>query len=217
LLQGGGNGIGNDLMGTIHTIGHSNHTQDKFVALLQMHGVTAVADVRSSPYSRFTPQFNKEVLGKALAANHIMYAFLGNYLGARPNDPLCCRDGTVDFSKLCHMDYFHEGLERLRAGLARFSLAMMCSEKDPIQCHRMVLVCRHIRSDDTIIQHILEDGELEDNRDAERRLMEHLHIVPYDLFKSTEDLVEEAYDKQGERIAFHYGEEAQWASELVQR
>ena len=150
-----------------------------------------------------------------LAGNRIVYVFLGNYLGARPNDPDCYRNGAIDFARLSQTDYFSEGLARVRKGMSQFNLALMCSEKDPIQCHRTILVCRYLRTKDTIIKHILEDGELEDNRDSERRLMDSLHIATIDLFKTPEDLVEEAYDKQGERIAFHEDEETQRARELA--
>jgi uncharacterized protein (DUF488 family) len=203
-------------MTTLYTIGHSNHTVDKFIDLLRLHNITAVADVRSSPYSRFAPQFNKELLGRALAGKQIAYVFLGNYLGARPNDPLCFRNGTIDFSRLSQTDYFQEGLDRLRKGASRFTLAVMCSEKDPIECHRMILVCRHMHSTDTVIRHILENGALEDNQDSERRLMEHLHMAHADLFKSHEELVEDAYDKQGARIAFHDDRDSESADEFAQ-
>lgn len=192
---------------TFFTVGHSNHTPDTFLGLLRLHRISAVADVRSAPYSRFAPQYNKESLASMLAAEKIVYVFLGNYLGARPNDPLCLRNGTIDFARLSQTDYFQEGLERVKKGATRFSLALLCTEKDPIQCHRMILVCRHLRGQDTLIKHILEDGELEDNRDSERRMMETLRISSTDLFKSPEDLVEEAYDKQGDRIAYHEVEE----------
>jgi uncharacterized protein (DUF488 family) len=202
-------------MTTIYTVGHSNHTPDTFLGLLRLHHITAIADVRSAPYSRFAPQFNKDALAGLLAKERIAYVFLGNYLGARPNDPLCYRNGAMDFARLSQTDYFQEGLERVLKGATRFKLALMCTEKDPIQCHRTILVCRHLRAKDTVIKHILEDGELEDNRDSERRLMDALHIAATDFFKSREDLVEEAYDRQGERIAYHEGEEAQQAHDLV--
>jgi len=200
---------------SIFTVGHSNHTADSFVGLLRLHRINAIADVRSSPYSRFSPQFNKESLAPFLAGNRIVYVFLGTYLGARPNDPDCYRNGAVDFIRLSQMDYFQEGLVRVRKGSSQFNLALMCTEKDPIQCHRMILVCRHLRSKDTIIKHILEDGELEDNRDSERRLMESLHMETIDLFKTTENIVEEAYDKQGTRIAYHEDEENQRTRDLA--
>ena len=203
-------------MSTIFTIGHSNHTPDAFIALLRLHGINAIADVRSAPYSRFAPHFNKAALARLLAANRMAYVFLGNYLGARPNDPFCYRNGTIDFARLCRMDYFQEGLERVRQGAAQFNLALLCAEKDPVQCHRMILVCRHLRAQDTAIKHVLEDGRLEDNGGSERRLLDALHMAETDLFRTPEDLVEEAYDKQGERIAYHEKEESQHANEFAQ-
>ena len=202
-------------MTTVFTIGHSNHTPETFVAVLRLHGINAIADVRTAPYSRFASQFNKDAIAQLLSDNHIVYVFLGNYLGARPNDPLCYRNGAIDFSRLCQTDYFQEGLTRVRKGASQFNLALLCAEKDPIQCHRMILVCRQLRAKDTIIRHILEDGELEDNRDSERRLMDYLHMGTTDLFKMPEDLVEEAYDKQGERIAYHEDEETRQARDLA--
>jgi uncharacterized protein (DUF488 family) len=181
-----------------------------------LHGINAIADVRSAPYSHFAPHFNKVAISRLLSANRIVYVFLGNYLGARPNDPFCYRNGAIDFSRLCQMDYFQEGLDRVRKGAAQFNLALLCTERDPVQCHRMILVCRHLRAKDTNIKHILEDGKLEDNRDSERRLMDSLHLATTDLFRTPEDLVEEAYDRQGERIAYTAKEEAQQASEFAQ-
>ncbi len=202
-------------MKTIYTVGHSNHTPDTLLRLLRLHGINAIADVRSSPYSRFASQFNKTELAALLAKSQIAYVFLGNYLGARPNDPVCYRNGKIDFARLGQTDYFQEGLERVRKGSTRFKLALMCVEKDPIQCHRTILVCRHLRAQDVIIKHILEDGELEDNRDLERRLMVSLRMATIDLFKTPDELVEDAYDRQGERIAYQEDEQAQQARDLV--
>jgi len=203
-------------MTAVFTIGHSNHAPEAFVELLRLHHINAIADVRTAPYSRYAPQFNKAAMARLLSGNRIVYVFLGNYLGARPNDPFCYRNGAIDFSRLSQMDYFQEGLDRVRKGAAQYNLALLCTEKDPVQCHRMVLVCRHLRAKDTVIKHILEDGKLEDNRDSERRLMDSLHMATTDLFRTPEDLVEEAYDKQGERIAYHEEEEAQHANEFAQ-
>jgi hypothetical protein len=184
-------------MMTIYTVGHSNHTADTFGGLLRLHHITAIADVRSAPYSRFAPQFNKDALGQLFGKQGVAYVFLGNQLGARPNDPPCYRNGAIDFARLCLTDYFQEGLERVRKGAGRFNVALM------------ILVCRHLRDKRTAIKHILEDGKLEDNRDSEWRLMDALRIATPDFFKSTEELIEEAYDRQGERIAYHGDEEAQ--------
>jgi hypothetical protein len=83
-----------------------------------------------------------------------------------------------------------------------YRLALMCAEKDPIMCHRTILVCRHLRSEDIAIKHILEDGRIEDNPESEKRLMQRLKIPPLQLFESTEELIQRAYDIQGRKIAY---------------
>ena len=188
---------------TIYTIGHSNHETETILSLLQRHRIQTVSDVRSSPYSRFAPQFNRELLAKVLQANSIAYRFAGHQLGARPDDPHCYLDGTVDFARLSQTDAFKKGLAQVQNTAVRSNLALMCSEKDPLHCHRMILVCRHLKNKDTLIKHIREDGTLEDNHDAERRLLDLLHMEPADLFRTPEEIVEEAYDRQGGRIAYH--------------
>jgi uncharacterized protein (DUF488 family) len=192
---------------TIYTVGHSNHTLDTFLSLLRMHGINAVVDVRSSPYSRFAPHCNKDVLPGLLQKIGATYLFMGSQLGARPCDSACYRNGSVDFSRLAQAGYFQDGLAEIRRTASQFSLSLMCSERDPILCHRMILIGRHLRGDDMVIRHIRENGDLEDNRDAEGRVLALLRMAPTDLFRTPEGLVEEAYDRQGERIAYHGEEE----------
>jgi hypothetical protein len=90
----------------------------------------------------------------------------------------------------------------LRKGMATYRIALMCAEKDPLTCHRMILICRNLRGDDIVIQHILEDGAIEDNRDTEKRLMKLLKIDPADLFSTEADQIQRAYDRQGEKVAY---------------
>lgn len=189
-------------MHTLYTIGHSNHTLEQFLQLLQRHEISAVADVRSSPYSRHASQFNREVLQAALKEAGIAYVFLGRELGARREDPWCYEDGQVDFERVAQTDLFRAGLTRLHAGAESYRIAITCSEKDPTGCHRMILVCRHLRDADMSIDHILADGELENNHDTERRLMRDLGIAENDLFDSRERLVEHAYDIQSGKVAY---------------
>jgi uncharacterized protein (DUF488 family) len=184
------------------TIGHSVHPIERFLELLLMHGVTALCDVRSSPYSRFTPQFNRESLKDELAKHHFAYIYLGAELGPRSSDPNCYEGGKVQYDLLAVTDLFQQGLSRLRKGMTSHRIALMCAEKDPIVCHRMILICRHLRDDGISIGHLLEDGSIEDNRDAEARLLDLLKISPEDLFSTTADQVAHAYDLQGERIAY---------------
>ncbi len=190
---------------TLYTIGHSNHTVEHLLALLEQHHVTAVADVRSVPYSQYTPQFNREGLRASLRDADIAYVFLGDTLGARSDDPACCENGKVQFDRVAASAAFQSGLNRLRRGLGSHRIALLCTEKDPMACHRMILVCRQLRQE-AGIQHILEDGSLEDNAATERRLMAKLKIPEADLFMSHEELVASAYERQGARIAHDHSD-----------
>lgn len=188
-------------MHTLYTIGHSTHTIERFIELLSIHSIAAVCDVRSSPYSKFNPQFNREPLRDKLKKHQISYVFLGRELGPRSDDPECYIDGRVQYDELAKKEIFHQGLNRLIEGMKSFRIAMMCAEKDPITCHRMILVCQHLSSNEIEIKHILEDGSLEDNCDSERRLMKVLKIPELQLFDKAEDLIKRAYKLQGEKIA----------------
>jgi uncharacterized protein (DUF488 family) len=189
-------------MNKLFTIGHSNHDLERFLHLLKMHAITAVADVRSSPYSKFNPQYNREVLQKALKENRIAYVFLGDELGPRSENPACYRDGKVQYARLAGTDLFLRGVERLLTGMKSYRIALLCAEKDPISCHRMILVCRALRSEPIEISHILEDGSVESLADSERRLMQELKMRQLRMFESPEDLIQRAYDTQGEKIAY---------------
>ncbi len=188
-------------MNKLYTVGHSTHTIDQFVALLRMHGITAVCDVRSQPYSKFNPQFNKENLRDELKKSRIVYVFLGKELGPRSDDPACYLNGKVQYHRLAETELFRHGLQRIKEGMKSYRIALMCSEKDPIMCHRMILVSRYLRSDAEIF-HILEDGTLENNRDSEKRLTVMLGIVQELFDSSIEDAIQRAYDKQSEKIAY---------------
>jgi len=185
----------------LFTIGHSNHPLERFLELLRQHGISAIGDVRSSPHSRFCPHFNQASLNSALARAGIAYVFLGKELGARPDDPAYFVNGRVRYERLAARPEFQEGLDRVRRGMKEYRLALMCAEKDPLECHRMILVCRRLRSSELTIHHILTDGSLETNEVAERRLCDRLALRP-DLFTSEADVIEQAYERQAERIAF---------------
>lgn len=189
-------------MKKIFTIGHSTHTADEFLRLLKLHAVTAVADVRSSPYSRFNPQFNRETLEKELKTGRIAYVYLGDGLGPRMDDPACYINGKAEYNLIAETDLFEQGISRLKKGMAEHTIALMCSEKDPVSCHRMILICRHLKNHALHILHILEDGSLETNESAEKRLMKLLKIPESDLFSGPEELIAQAYDIQGGKITY---------------
>jgi uncharacterized protein (DUF488 family) len=168
------------------TIGHSNHPIERFLALLQQHGVVAIADVRSVPYSRRHPQFSREVLARSLAAVGIVYLCLGEELGARPRDPACFVDGRVDYDRIAARPAFAQGLARVRAEAGVRLVALMCAEREPLDCHRVMLVCRQLRAgaaqgEELAIAHILADGALETQAALERRLVERQGSTPLPL------------------------------------
>jgi uncharacterized protein (DUF488 family) len=188
-------------MGTIFTIGHSVHTPEDFRALLKRHGIGALCDVRSHPYSR-NPQFNRENLARDLKAAGIDYLFLGTELGARSADPSCYDRGKVRYDKLAQTALFRAGISRLTEEAAQRRLALMCAEKDPLECHRTILIAPHILAAGFDVQHILADGTLESHADALARLRRQLDLPEYDLFRSAEDVIEDACRIQAGRIAY---------------
>ncbi|MFH1243801.1 MAG: DUF488 domain-containing protein [Pseudomonadota bacterium] len=189
-------------MKELFTIGHSTHTIDRFIELLSIHAITAVCDVRSQPYSKFNPQFNREALQSELKRHGIPYVYLGKELGPRSGDPDCYENGRVGYDLLARTDLFQDGLRRVREGMKSYRIALMCAEKDPIMCHRTILVCRRLEDDVIRIRHILEDGSIEENEDAMRRLMKLLKMPEQDLFTPQEGMLQRAYDIQGKKIAY---------------
>ena len=186
----------------LYTVGHSNHEMAVFLELLDRHDISVVADVRSSPYSRYSSQFNREHLEAILKEAGTGYIFLGEELGARRSEPECLVDGKVKFDRVPKSPLFTQGVAQIAELFAAHRVALMCSEKDPITCHRTILICRNLRSDGLDIRHILEDGSIEIQEDAEDRLLTLLKLPPGDLFDSKETVVEEAYQRQGEKIAY---------------
>lgn len=193
---------------TLFTVGHSAHTLPHLVSLLRKHGVNRIADVRFQPYSRRNPHFNRESFKAALSVHSIEYLFLGNELGGRASDSACVSAGRVDYRRLAMTDLFREGLRRINREASQNALALMCAEKDPLTCHRTILVCRHLQDSGLSIQHILEDGRLESQTAAEERLLAMFSGGQNDLFSDRSQLLERAYDLQGEQIAYRVDEEA---------
>jgi uncharacterized protein (DUF488 family) len=188
-------------MSELFTIGHSTQSWEQFLDRLARHRIDAVGDVRSSPYSAGLPQFNREILERALKSAGIHYVFLGDELGARRSERECYVDGIARYDRIARAPAFHSGLERVRKGVARFRLALTCAEKDPLECHRTILVCRELRNEFDI-RHILDDGNLENHSDAEARLLAEERVPSEDFFISREELIARAYDRRGEKIAF---------------
>jgi len=155
----------------LFSIGHSNIEAERFVAMQRAAGVTTIADVRSTPFSRFCPWFSAKNLAPLLAAGGIGYAGYGAELGGRPNDPALYRDGIADFEAMARHADFQAGLDRLVAEAARSPLCMMCSEREPLECHRCLLLARALAARGLTIGHILHDGTIEPHAVTEQRLV----------------------------------------------
>ena len=188
--------------GTIFTIGHSTHEIDRFLSLIGQHGISAVADVRSAPASRFNPQFNRDSLKATLARAGVDYVFLGRESGARSDDRKCYVDGKVQYDRLAQAPAYQDGLARLEAGRAEHRIAIMCSERDPLECHRAVLVAESLFAHGVPIVHILGDGGLESHEQSRVRLRELHGLAEDDLFHSADELTAQALVRQEDRIAY---------------
>jgi uncharacterized protein (DUF488 family) len=187
---------------TVYTIGHSTHPKEDFVTLLSGHGITAVCDVRSQPYSRFNPQFRRDELEQWLPAQGIRYLFLGRELGARSSDPACYEHGRVKYDRIAQTGLFQRGLVRIQDGLAKgFRIALMCAEREPLACHRTILVARHLTAIGIGVRHILADGSLESHAAVLNRLVRVLKLPETDLFRSREELLADAYRRQEDKMA----------------
>jgi uncharacterized protein (DUF488 family) len=196
---------------TVYTIGHSNGTTERLLGLLAQHGITAIADVRSQPYSRFNPQFNREELAGALKAAGIGYVFLGQELGARSVDPSCYRDGRAQYALMAQTPLFARGIERLQSGMETHRVAILCAEKEPLTCHRTILIARHLHERGVGVLHILEDGSLEDHEALQLRLLALHGMQESHLFHTRDELVAMAFEKQAEEIEFSASEASQSA------
>lgn len=207
---------------SLYTVGHSNQTMSQLIALMHRHGIDAVADVRSMPYSRRLPQFNRPELEAELPKHGIRYVFLGEELGARREEETAYDGLQAAYERVAQLPAFQVGLERVLRGLGRgLTLALLCAERDPLTCHRAILVSRHLQARGVDVQHILGDGSIESHQALEQRMRLALlrlgvlktssRDVQLDLLGrevaqgppiSTEEELDEAYRQQGRRIAY---------------
>jgi uncharacterized protein (DUF488 family) len=155
----------------LYTVGHSNHSIEHFQALLQRHAIEVVADVRSRPYSRFVPHFGKERLARLLEDAGIGYLFLGRELGGKPPRGEA-HAPPMTYQVRVTRPEFREGIDRLLRSAATSRVALLCRERDPLDCHRFHLVCRHLRPLGLEIRHILPGGDVEMHATTERRLLD---------------------------------------------
>jgi uncharacterized protein (DUF488 family) len=156
---------------TILTIGHGNAPLDEFVARLREHAVAVVLDVRSAPYSAHVPEYNREVLAAALPRDGVGYEFWGKELGGRPDDPaLLDRAGNPDYEEMARRPELRGALARLIGRAAQEPVCLLCSEEDPVRCHRGRLLGRELAGRGCRVVHIRRDGSTETQGDVWYRL-----------------------------------------------
>jgi uncharacterized protein (DUF488 family) len=186
---------------------------------LKTHRIDAIGDVRSHPYSKFLPHFSRKMLQPYLEKEGIKYVFLGQELGARPDDRSCYIEGKAVYEKIAQTDAFQRGIEKLLKGLKKYRISLMCAEQDPLTCHRAILICQSLRHLDLEIDHILKNGDLETHHDLENRMLDkhgfnefkenRTQPIQLSLFEQVEQTLPtreecliEAYKLQGDKIAY---------------
>jgi len=184
------------------TVGHSTHSWERFVGLLRSANVTAIADVRTAPYSRRYPHFNRDHLREALRLDGISYVFLGKELGGRPRERALYCDGVADYEKMAQTAEFSRGLERVIEGAKKYRITLMCSERDPLDCHRCLLVSRALTQRGVQVNHLLDDGNVAKHSEIEDRLLELSGRNVDDLFAPRSERLAAAYRERARKAAF---------------
>jgi uncharacterized protein (DUF488 family) len=186
----------------LFTIGHSNRPAERFLAMLGDAGVNAVIDVRSVPASRRFPWFSGKALSERLARESIAYVALGDALGGRPRDPALYCDGVADYEAMAAQPEFRAGLDRVVDGTQRFRLCLMCAEREPLDCHRCLLVGRALAERGLAIGHILHDGSIEPHAQTEERMIK-LTNPDADLFATGQAArLAAAYRRRARAVAY---------------
>jgi uncharacterized protein (DUF488 family) len=186
----------------LFSIGHSNIPADRFLAMLQNAGVNAIADVRSAPHSRFFPWFSRQRLATQLGESGIAYTFMGGALGGRPRDEHLYCDGIADYEAMATQAEFRDGLQHLIDAVAQSRICLLCAEREPLDCHRCLLVARHLAENGLAVGHILHDGTIEPHTVTERRLLA-LDDNDCDLFDAGQATrLAAAYRRRAMAVAF---------------
>ncbi|MCF0059828.1 DUF488 family protein [Dyadobacter sp. CY356] len=194
---------------TLFTVGHSSHPPDYFLELIKEYKITCLIDVRSVAASAYNPQYNKEPLAAFLHKNGIQYLHFAKEFGARHSDPeLLDTDGKVDFEKVRNSDSFKDGVSRLIQGLDKgYTISLMCSEAEPLDCHRFSMISVALSNEGFEINHILKDKSLATNAQLENALFKKFYKklpVPtvFEPDVTIQDQIKAAYRLKNQEIAF---------------
>ncbi|MDQ6962150.1 MAG: DUF488 domain-containing protein [Mariprofundaceae bacterium] len=183
----------------LFTVGYAPLANQSFFELMQQHYIDAVVDVRSMPYSRVWSDFNRDILAHTLKKQSIHYVFMGDLCGARVEDAAAYADGVLVYEEVIKNKLFQQAMRRLKEGLKRYRIALMCAEKDPLCCHRFLLICRCL-AHEIDLYHLQHDGLLESQVDAESRLLALHQLHHPSLFCNLEERIQQAYAQQHVKV-----------------
>ncbi|MCM1307362.1 MAG: DUF488 domain-containing protein [Butyrivibrio sp.] len=194
----------------LYTIGHSQHKIEEFAKMLKAYKINYVLDVRSTPYSQFAPVYNMESIKNCLKKFSIQYVFMGKNFGARQKeDSLYCKEGYLDFEKVRNSINFRNGVNNVLKGISEGNrIVLMCTEKDPIECHRAIMVAKAFSESGINVEHIMSDGTLQSHADLNKRLLDMYFPNRNQISLFTEDNLSEdecltlAYQYQNKKIGY---------------
>lgn len=197
------------MINKIYTVGHSNHEINYFIELISWFNISCIVDVRSVAASSYNPQFNKELLANKLKENNIIYMHFAEEFGARHTEiDLLDEEGKVDFDKVRKSQNFQNGVKRLWQGIEKgFSIALMCSESEPFDCHRFSMISVALDKDGFEVNHILKDKTVKTNAELEKQLLKKYNkkIPKPSVFEpdvSLEQQLKVAYKLRNKEIAY---------------
>ncbi len=198
---------------TIYTVGYAGFSRDTFIQELKKHGISVLIDVRSSPFSSFHSEYNKDILEAVLKKNNIYYRNYAKEFGARQdNFDLYTSDGYLDFEKVAKSDDFQSGLSKLRNSMKQgYVPALMCAEINPFDCHRAILVSRAFYECGCNVIHILPEGRTCSQTDLNKALLDKYfpNRDQISFFENAEEyqLIKEAYKKRNAEIGYKIAED----------
>ena len=198
-------------MGKLYTIGHSTYPIEHLISRIHKYEIQYVLDVRSTPYSQYTPQYNAEILAKELRKNGVNYSQMGKFFGARQPDIAYYPNGYLDFEQFRSSELFRKGRNNVISGLKKCNIALMCTEKRPVDCHRAIMISRGFELIGQEVLHILSDGTLLSQHGLNQQLLDmyfpdrgQMSLFAEDN-KTEEEYLIEAYRKQNEKIGYRFG------------
>ena len=196
------------MVNTIFTIGYSGFTVNEFINTLKNNGVSVVIDVRSLPYSQYYASYNRENISKLLENNKIYYRNYISEFGARQENRNYYPHGYLDFEMFSKSEQFLSGVRKLEKSMQQnYTIALMCSEKDPMMCHRTIMVARTFHLSGYKVVHLLPNGKIMSQTDVEERLLDKYfpdrgQICMFSENLSMQEYVTEAYKRQNMSIGY---------------